>query len=77
MFALLLIALWFVASGMTELFVSGMETAHDLRGVPSAASFTLWRGRADAALTVASVILVIMFLVALAVHYLRRLERAQ
>lgn len=74
---LLLIALWFVASGVTELFVSGMETAHGLRGVPSAAGFALWRGRADTALVVVSVALVGAFLVALIVRQVRRFERAR
>ena len=73
---LLLIALWFVASGVTELFVSGMETAHGLRGVPSAAGFALWRGRADMALVVVSIALVGAFLVALIVRQVRRFERA-
>lgn len=77
LFTLLLIALWFVASGLTELFVSGMETAHDLRGVPSAAGFTLWRGRADTALVAVSLALVILFLGVLAVRQLRRFERAR
>lgn len=74
-FALLLIALWFVTSGVTELFVSGMETAHNVRGVPGAASFAVWRGRADTVLVVISGSLVILFAIVLAVHQLRKLQR--
>src|SRR5579864_229361 len=54
-FAILLFAgLWLVASGATELFVSGMEASKRLTGAPSAAMFALQRGRADAILFVLS-----------------------
>ena len=45
-----LVGAWFVASGVTELIVSGMEVARRLTNTPSAATFALWRGRADIAL---------------------------
>lgn len=72
-FILLLIALWFVASGVTELFVSGMETSHVLHGVPSAADFAIWRGRADSALVAISAILAAIVVIAIAMHQVRRL----
>lgn len=56
---LLLVAAWFVCSGIAELIVSGMETWRRLWGAPSAASFALWRGRVDLALAVASALLVL------------------
>ena len=77
LFLLVLLALWFVASGLTELFVSGMETARDIRDTPSAAVFTLWRGRADAALVGVSIVLVATFLIAFATRRLRHLVRAR
>ena len=77
LFTLLLIALWFTVSGATELFVSGMETAHDLQGVPTAAGFTLWRGRADTALAAVTIVLAAVFVIALAVYQVRRFERAR
>lgn len=77
LFLLLLLALWFVVSGLTELFVSGMEVARDIRGTPSAAAFTLWRGRADAALIGVSIMLVAAFLIAFATRKLRHLVRAR
>ncbi len=49
---------WFVCSGIAELIVSGMETLRAYTGAPSTAIFTLWRGRADMALTIATVVLV-------------------
>lgn len=49
-FVLLLIAAWFVCSGIAELFVSGMETAHLVSGQPASNAIATWRGRADAAL---------------------------
>jgi hypothetical protein len=67
---LLLIAAWFVCSGVAELIVSGMETWRLLWGAPSAASFALWRGRADAALGVATVLLLLCLI---AYPLLRRL----
>ena len=59
---LLLVALscWFVASGVCELFVSGMEMARVLGGTPSLATFALWRARADDALLGVSVALVVL-----------------
>ena len=48
------VGLWFVASGVIELLVSGMESSQRLTGAPAAAVFTVWRGRADSALFVAS-----------------------
>lgn len=48
---------WFVVSGIVELIVSGMETSQRLTGAPGAAVFTVWRGRADTTLFVASAIL--------------------
>ncbi len=62
MFVLLLIALWFVCSGLAELLVSGMEAAHRLWGTPHAATFALWRGRADTALLWATILLVLALL---------------
>ncbi len=56
-YLLLLVAAWFVCSGIAELIVSGMETWRRLWGAPSAASFALWRGRVDLALAVASSLL--------------------
>ncbi len=41
---------WFVASGITELLVSGMEVSRRLTNTPGAATFGLWRGRADTTL---------------------------
>ncbi|WIG57347.1 MAG: hypothetical protein OJF49_000091 [Ktedonobacterales bacterium] len=49
-FVLFIVSLWFVGSGTTEIIVSGMETCQRLIGTPDASTFTLWRGRADAAL---------------------------
>lgn len=61
--ALLLLAVscWFVASGACEIFVSGMEAARALGGVPSPATFGLWRARADDALLGVSVALLVLF----------------
>ncbi|HZC05729.1 MAG TPA: hypothetical protein VE338_08815 [Ktedonobacterales bacterium] len=49
--------LWFVVSGVIELFVSGMESSLRLTGAPAPDVFTLWRGRADATLYVATALL--------------------
>lgn len=54
---MLFVGLWFVVSGLVELFVSGMETSQRLHGAPSAVVFTLWRAYADSVLFVASAIL--------------------
>ena len=62
MFVLLLIALWFVCSGLTEVVVSGMEASRRLWGTPGAATFALWRGRADAALLSATILLALALL---------------
>ncbi len=65
-FVLMLVGAWFVCSGVIELFVSGMETVQRLSGVPDQATFTLWRGRADGALAVATgALLLVGVLVAL------------
>jgi hypothetical protein len=53
-FALLLISLWFVCSGLAELLVSGMEAMQRIVGHPSPVAFTLWRGRIDAGLLIAT-----------------------
>ncbi len=47
---LIAVGLWFIVSGVIELFVSGMETSQRLTGVPAAGTFALWHGRADATL---------------------------
>ncbi|MGE5333991.1 MAG: hypothetical protein ACM3N4_04760 [Nitrososphaerota archaeon] len=65
-FVMMLAGAWFVCSGIIELFVSGMESLQRLSGVPDLATFSLWRGRADTTLAVATgMILVIGVLVAL------------
>lgn len=65
-FALILVGVWFACSGVIELFVSGMETVQRLSGVPDQATFTLWRGRADEVLAVATgALLLVGVLVAL------------
>jgi len=56
-FVLMLLAAWFVWSGATELFVSGMELAQRLRGAPTAAAFALWRSRADTLLLIVTLAL--------------------
>jgi len=58
---------WFLASGVTELFVSGMETAQRLTGAPNPSAFAAWRGHADTALytvTAALALLGLAYLVA-------------
>lgn len=59
--ALLLVCCWFVASGICELFVSGMESARSLVGTPTLATFDVWRARADDTLLGVSVALVVFF----------------
>jgi hypothetical protein len=59
-FVLMLVGVWFVCSGVIELFVSGMETFQRLSGVPDQATFTLWRGRADGALAAATGVLLLV-----------------
>lgn len=56
---LVAVGLWFVVSGCTELFVSGMETSLRLSGAPAAVTFALWRGRADTTLYVATAALLV------------------
>lgn len=67
-FLLLTIAGWFVASGATELFVSGMEVTHNIAGKPSLQVFRLWRARADTTLAVISVALVVVLAAFLTWH---------
>ncbi len=52
------VGMWFVASGVVELLVSGMEASQRLTGAPAATVFELWRSRGDSALAVATVALV-------------------
>jgi len=59
-FLLALVGVWFICSGVIELFVSGMETAQRLSGVPDHAAFSLWRGRADTTLAIATGILLLI-----------------
>lgn len=51
------VGVWFVVSGVVELFVSGMETSQRLSGTPSALVFLLWRWRADTMLFTLSALL--------------------
>lgn len=53
-FLLMLVGAWFICSGVIELFVSGMESLQRLSGTPDHAAFSLWRGRADTTLVVAT-----------------------
>ena len=53
-FILMLVGAWFVCSGATELFVSGMEAFQRVGVDPDPATFSLWRGRADTLLAVAT-----------------------
>jgi hypothetical protein len=57
-FLLMLVGTWCLCSGIIELFVSGMESLQRISGVPDHATFTLWRGRADTALAVATGVIV-------------------
>jgi hypothetical protein len=59
------VGLWLVCSGIAELFVSGLEVARLLAGHPGAAEMALWRGRADVALLLATVVLGALLLAAL------------
>jgi hypothetical protein len=54
-FASMLVGAWFFFSGLVELFVSGMESFQRISGSPDAATFALWRSRADVALLVWSI----------------------
>jgi hypothetical protein len=59
-FLLALLALWFVASGITELIVSGAEVLHATRGYPGVAQFAAVRARADEFLVAVTVALVVI-----------------
>jgi hypothetical protein len=56
----MLVGAWFVCSGIIELFVSGMESLQRIVGAPDHVTFTLWRGRADTALAVATGLIVVV-----------------
>ena len=56
-FVLLLIAAWFVCSGLAELAVSGGETIRLVWGAPAASVLAALKARADAALLVATLVL--------------------
>jgi hypothetical protein len=58
-FVLMLVGIWFVCSGATELFVSGMEACQQIGVGPDTATFILWRGRADTLLAVATGIILL------------------
>ncbi|HST90277.1 MAG TPA: hypothetical protein VLJ14_18020 [Ktedonobacterales bacterium] len=62
LFVLLLIAAWFVCSGLAELAVSGGETIRLVWGTPSAAALAALKARADAALLVATIALLVCLL---------------
>ncbi len=77
-FVALLAGAWFVWSGGAELFVSGMELAQRLGHGPSAATFTVWRGRADTLLLIVSVALALVgvaYAVAARAGWLERMGR--
>jgi type IV secretory pathway VirB2 component (pilin) len=57
---MMLAGTWFVCSGTIELFVSGMESVQRLSGVPDSATFSLWRGRADGLLALATVAILLI-----------------
>jgi hypothetical protein len=54
-FLAMLFGVWLATSGLAEVLVSGMESARQLFGGPSAATFALWRSWADRALLYVSV----------------------
>jgi hypothetical protein len=62
MFVLLLIAAWFVCSGLAELAVSGGETIRLVWGAPSATALAALKARADAALLAATLVLLVCLL---------------
>jgi hypothetical protein len=77
-FVAMLAGAWFVWSGATELFVSGMEVAQHLARAPSPAAFTLWRGRADALLLLVTIALTLVglgYAIAYRAGLLDRLDR--
>lgn len=55
----LLVALWFVGSGISELIVSGLESARGMTGAPSLATLNRWHAGADVFLLVWSIALVV------------------
>ena len=61
-FLLLILAAWFAMSGVTELFVSGMEVLRSVTGHPTARGFTVWRGRADTTLAIYSCVLLVVLI---------------
>jgi len=61
-FVLLLIAAWFVCSGLAELVVSGGETARRVWGTPSVSALAAVKARADAALLTATIVLLVCLL---------------
>lgn len=64
-FVMMLAGAWFVCSGVIELFVSGMEALQRISGVPDHSTFSLWRGRADRTLAVATGALLLLGIVVL------------
>lgn len=74
-FLVTLVGAWYFCSGLIELFVSGMETLQRLIGTPTAATFTLWRSRADNVLLVWTIGLVILGLVYLVANWRQILRR--
>ena len=58
-YLLMLVALWFTCSGISELLVSGTEAVRAITMHPSAAAFAVWRSRIDAALLVVSAALAV------------------
>jgi hypothetical protein len=73
-FISMLVGAWFFCSGVVELFVSGMESLQRMSGSPNAATFALWRSRADMVLLVWTIGLVIVGLAYLVVNW-RQLPR--
>lgn len=63
-FLLMLAGAWFVCSGAIELFVSGMESMQRISGTPDRATFSLWRGRADTVLAVATGLILLVGVIA-------------
>lgn len=68
-FVSMLVGAWFFFSGVVELFVSGMESLQRISGSPDAATFALWRSRADVALLVWSIGLAVVGVVYLALNW--------
>jgi len=58
-YLLMLVALWFTFSGLSELLVSGTEAVRAITMHPSAAVFASWRSRIDGALLVVSACLAV------------------